>query len=474
MIINNTLAFVIKELVSQIAGENAGEFVSELAKDCTDIMLHNVFGHKNSETPNGQFLMLIDDSLCEFCKYLADREFEYDPKAYTRIKAKTVSNCMSDEKLLKSILKEMLGDESYNLLNEEDIKKWFRIIDYRLPQNKYEVLFRYVLKHRNNQKQLDAESVLKIVQALNTINGEKTIEDVLCDWFLEHYLDFSDATDNNVLEIGYILTDYLEKRKNYGKSVEIANQLLKVYDNDEDLYVHNKEYIRKIIGCAYSLAIANVTPEDKKRKLLREASLLFDKAKKMCKKYENTRGNQYEDIEFLWGLYYSDYGAMLVNKGNLYKNKGDFSKAKKCYKKAEKNHKLSLEKRKKLKKALKTSKLYDKKEIKNMIARTKSNIGGVYFRLERYEDSINMQKKALKTFIKQRDIIRQFRTEELIVGNYISLWESDINLMSHSDFEMCMNYMNSAKFYYEITNNKSLDGILKKILKLKELAKDKK
>lgn len=282
------------------------------------------------------------------------------------------------------------------------------------------------------------------------------------------------SIDNDVLEIGYILTDYLEKRKNYEKSVEIANQLLKVYDVDKFMYVLDKEYIRKIIGCAYSLAIANVTPKDKKKKLLNEASTLFAEAKKMCQDYENKSGNQYEDIEFLWGLYYSDYGAMLVNKGILYKNEGNLSKARKIFKEAEKAHKANLEKRKKLKKSLKSNKSYDKKEIQNMIARTISNIGGVYFRLEKYEDSINLQKEALKTFDKQGDIIRQFRTEELIVGNYISLWENDINLISQKEFEVCMEYMKSAKFYYEITNNKSLDGVMKKISVLNKLAADRK
>ncbi|RAZ46221.1 hypothetical protein DK853_47485, partial [Klebsiella oxytoca] len=74
----------------------------------------------------------------------------------------------------------------------------------------------------------------------NTIKGEETIEDVLCDWFTEHCPDSLSSIDNDVLEIGYILTDYLEKRKNYEKSVEIANQLLKVYDVDKFMYVLDK------------------------------------------------------------------------------------------------------------------------------------------------------------------------------------------------------------------------------------------
>lgn len=78
---------------------------------------------------------------------------------------------------MKSILREMLGEESYELLDEQDIKQWVHIVDYRLVQDRYQVLYRYILSHSN------------------TIKGEETIEDILCDWFLEHCSDFSDSID---------------------------------------------------------------------------------------------------------------------------------------------------------------------------------------------------------------------------------------------------------------------------------------
>lgn len=464
MVVGVGIVTGIKVLVSEALAEKVKGHIGNLF----DRTLYALFGEKDWDTPKVQFLKLMDDSLRRFCReYLTDRKFEYDAKAYTRISVTAALDAKTDKKILTAILADMLGEESYNLLNEEDIENWFDAVRWELAQDKYGVLFRYFQQHSDNEQQLDTETVLKIVRTLNKSDG--TIEDILCDWFSEHWLCSQNVVDNNVFEIGYILTDYLEKRKNYEKSVEIAYQLLKAYDTDASVEMADKDYIYKMIGCAYSLTIANVTPKDKKKRLLDAAGFYFDKAKKLCEDYENVRENRFEDVKFLLGLYYNDYGALLVNKGNLCKSEGDLEKAASFYSAAEEAHKSSLDNRQALREALKTSDLYDKQDVDNMIARTISSIGGVYFRLERYKDSIEMQKKALETFKRQGDVIRQFRTQELIVGNYICLWERDNNQIPRSEFEMCMNYMKSARIYYEITNNKSLEGVMKKISILEKM-----
>lgn len=466
IMIKTVLILTLKKLISEVAGEVAGEFTGEVA----NMMLYEMFGRENLNTPSGQFLMLMNDSLCDFCSffYSEGKAFEYDMDAYTRIKVVSLK-CSSDKKLLNSILLEMLDEESYSLLDGQDIEKWYSIVDNRLPRDEYQVLYRYILNHTDKKEQLNVESVLKIVQALNTIKSEETLEEVLCNWFSEQCSGTFDSIYKDTLEVGYILTDYLEKRKNYGKSVEIANQLLKIYENEDCKCILDKEYIRKIIGCAYSLAIADVHPEDKKRELLENSEIFFAKALEMCEEYEKNKFCQYEDKKFLWGLYYSDYGAMLVNKGNYYKDRGDFTTAEGYYKRAKEAHELSLNYRLSLKEALNESELYDKNEIDNMIARTISNLGGAYFYLTRYRDSIEKQEEALKIFERQGDRVREYRTKELIVGNYILLWKDSIDLISQSDFDKCMGYLKAAKFYYEITNNKSLDGVVKKIIELENV-----
>lgn len=447
---------------------------TDLIVEIGSIMAYQIFGDKNLDTVNGQFLMLMSDSLFEFCEYLnkrIDREnpckFEYDSNAYTQIKLVTLSSSTSDV-LLKSILREMLGDPSYKLLNEQDIKQWIGIVDKRLPQERYKTLYRYLLIHKEKHNQLSVDTVLKFVQTLNMIEGEETIEDVLYNWFFEQ----CSKIDNNfinkdILEVGYILADYLEKKNNYDRAVEIAKQLLKVYDKEIDTY--DKECIHKFIGCAYSFAIARVQPEGKKLQCLEHSEILFQKAYILCENFANIRENRYEDKEFLWALYYSDYGAMLVNKGDYCKSKQDDTGAGVFYENAEKAHKMSLEHKRSLRKAINGNRLYDENQIDNMIARSISNLGGVFFRMEKYKDSLKQQQEALKVFVNQGDRVREYRTKELIVGCYIALWDNNISILKKEDVDMCIQYMKTAKFYYEITNNRNIDIVVNKIATLEKI-----
>ncbi len=63
-----------------------------------------------------------------------------------------------------------------------------------------------------------------------------------------------------------------------------------------------------------------------------------------------------------------------------------------------------------------------------MIARCTSNIGSALFRLERYKESIEKHKEALKVFIELKDKDREFWTKEYIIGASIKLW-----LRNHND-----------------------------------------
>lgn len=74
-----------------------------------------------------------------------------------------------------------------------------------------------------------------------------------------------------VIDIGYKLTDIFERDSKYNKSLEIAKQILSYYDLAGDKSkLFDKDYIRKMIGCAYSIAIAKVSDMEK-RELLKES-----------------------------------------------------------------------------------------------------------------------------------------------------------------------------------------------------------
>ena len=107
--------------------------------------------------------------------------------------------------------------------------------------------------------------------------------------------------------------------------------------------------------------------------------------------------NKLSDKEFLWGLYYSDYGAFLLNEGDLYKKENKEYAFKQTYELALQSYKNSLECRKRLLDSL--NDVDDIQDAQNMMARSISNMGVALFRLERYAESLNNHKEALKIFM---------------------------------------------------------------------------
>lgn len=142
----------------------------------------------------------------------------------------------------------------------------------------------------------------------------------------EIYLFYKANCDKNnwssdIIDIGYLLTDIFDRELEYEKSLDITKQILVYYELSglKKEYMFDVKYIRKMIGCAYGMAIAKVKSEEKKEELLNQSEKLFNKAKDLCENYSNSIANDFCDKEFLWGMYYSNHGAFLLNKGDSYK-----------------------------------------------------------------------------------------------------------------------------------------------------------
>ena len=258
---------------------------------------------------------------------------------------------------------------------------------------------------------------------------------------------------SDIIEIGYQLTDIFERDKQYDKSLEIAKQLLGYYDlSEEREELFNKKYIRKIIGCAYSIAIAKVQDVEKEE-LLKEAKTLFDKMKKLCQNYYSSMANSLSDKELLWGLYYSDHGAYFLNEGDSNKKKQNDKEARQAYELALEEYKQSLEHRKILLGTIDGEDSVLIQEAKNMIARSISNMGVALFRLERYRESIEKHEEALKHFIELKDKDRECRTKEYIIGSFIELCQKDNDEWFLKDLRKCQKYLEELINYYGDVSN---------------------
>lgn len=248
---------------------------------------------------------------------------------------------------------------------------------------------------------------------------------------------------SDIIDIGYLLTDIFERESEYEKSLEITNKILKYYELSEykKMYMLDKNYIRKMIGFAYGMAIAKVKSDEQKDDLLKQAEKLFGRVKELCEHFSDSIANSFYDKEFLWGIYYNDHAAFLLNKGDTYRKRQDHVNAEMAYKAALGESKQSLEHRKKLLKVINNEDYDTVNETKNMIARSTSTIGSALYRLNKYNESIEKHKEALKVFIELKDKDREFRTKEYIIGSSIMLWQENQDGLSLEDYRQCQDYM---------------------------------
>ena len=154
--------------------------------------------------------------------------------------------------------------------------------------------------------------------------------------------------------------------------------------------------------------------------------------------------------KFLEGLLCSNYGAWFVNMADLEKSEGNIEYATELYMKGIDKHIASKKSREIELKILQFEENNSGervKEVKDRIARCKSNIGGVYFKMENYEKAIKFQKAALKDFENLDDEERKNLVKNYIVGGYLKMWEIDRDKYKEQDYLECKKYVSEMKAY---------------------------
>lgn len=363
-------------------------------------------------------------------------------------------------------------NEIYND-TENDLIGWVRT-DSIIKKYKIETIQdNGILRQSNVSRQLqedgEANEILKnfleswIKQDFHTEGRKKEIE-VIYNYY-KKICDKGNWT-NTIIDIGYLLTDVFDRESEYDKSLEITKQILTYYElyGVEGDGVLNPKYIRKIIGCSYGLAIAKVKSDEQKAELLNQSEKLFKKAKELCENYSKNIANIYFEKEFLWGMYYSDHAAFLINKGDYNKKMQDVNNAEREYNLALEDCKTSIEHREKLLKVVNSADYATKHEVQDMMARVVCSMGVIFYRLNQFEESIKKHEEALRTFIVLDDKDREYRTKEYIIGSSIKLWKRDPNNVSFEKFNTCQNYLNELFSRFGNTDNlRNYKKVLKEI-----------
>ena len=239
-----------------------------------------------------------------------------------------ISNISKQQELTNYVVIKMLNDMFiFNQRNSEEALDYLKSIKNGMNNNKGSLM-------SQEHKRL-AQMVRKYSQ--DGFRWKMEEIDNFYEIFKTNYT-YKNMTPD-IVELGYWLTDVYERDKRFDRSIEIALIILEYLEKIEnDIEINtDKDYIQKIIGCAYSLIIPKRELIEKKQ-LLEQSEKYLIYAEKCCRKYCENKRNRIVEQKFLEGLLYSNYGAWYVNKADIEKIQGNIEKATELYQEGIEKH----------------------------------------------------------------------------------------------------------------------------------------
>lgn len=301
------------------------------------------------------------------------------------------------------------------------------------------------------QENFDTAKQEDLYEGLNFINN--TFYSCFCDLAI-------DGCSQELLGIGYWLTNVYEYTSDYEKSVKIAHILLDHFLNNVSRI--DKFILHKLIGCAYTLGIAKINDFEKKEKCIQETFDLFSKIDSMIKKWKYRSRSDYL---FIMGLFYSNFAASSINRYDWeFKHDKDEKKYLIKCKQVLNYHLKSKKYREELNSFCKTS------DSIIRLYQTNSNIAGIYYRLKEFEKSISLHKEVLNYWIEINDKTRAMMSKTYIIGNYIELWNFT-NEIKDEELKECLEFLNECKEFYKNRDTTRYKNIVEKYLEVKETIK---
>ena len=315
-----------------------------------------------------------------------------------------------------------------------------------------------------------------ILQALSKVFFNANLQDKslykeLADEIYQIFCNnLNDESSPIFIDIGYWLADIYERTNDFVKSANLANDIIKIIENQYHSGQQiQKDHIRKLIGCAYSIIIVKEKDYSTKLNLLSTAKPLLLQANSFLEnKKSSFSNNEYLELKALW---YSDYAALMTNYYDNDKSAGVSSKED-YLNESLNNHLKALETREKWLANLSAA---DKKitgPIEVVIAQSTSNIGGIYYRLGNFSRALTYQRNAFQAFSRLGEKTRAFATMGYIIGIYLKIWSSNGEGITPSEYNECSNYAAelAASYYQKKEKNKAKEVHLDKIQPLEKIA----
>lgn len=276
----------------------------------------------------------------------------------------------------------------------------------------------------------------------------------------------------NDINVAYALTEVYDYIGDGTKSAILSEKILEVLKNSKPATMEH--YIRYLIGCSYSLTIAKADDEMKCR-YLQIARVNFSKAKEQLESSDiDLYMGKLSQLE-LWGLYYSDHAAYLVNSG---KQSGSRRLREDFNNKALEEYKLSKEKRETAYNTSKRLCVWDNGSdgdddwqndsnrlirLKSVIIKTNSNIASMAYRMGNYLEAIEAHEQVLQQWIEIGDQANIHLTKVYIIGSSIELARVDESQVTANLAKRVRTYLNDCCGYYESSKDQErLKDVLKK------------
>lgn len=250
------------------------------------------------------------------------------------------------------------------------------------------------------------------------------------DNIINRYLNNDEEIPYSWINYGYWLTDVYDHSDKYDKALKLTNKLFSII-NGQDISRRISVYhsIKYSIGLYYTLAIAKIKDKNVRIKNIAEAERVYQNYG-IEQKIENSNISQIRKYDLL-GQYYSDYAAVMLNKGDILPENIRDQRIP-IYEWALDYHKLGLKVREQYcKLAVSPQDVNDSRVGK---LKSISNIGSTYYRLGRFKEAIDIHKLYLSQSSRED---RQYAVSETyILGAYVEKWNKDryINAEEEKEF----------------------------------------
>ncbi len=245
------------------------------------------------------------------------------------------------------------------------------------------------------------------------------------------------------INYGYWLGGIYERGKQYDKSAGLAHKFLEIL-GEEGITKRISKYhsIRFTIGLAYSLAIAKSDNNSIRKANLDEAEKTYieplSDGKTLLEEIDDAELPDVRKFE-LRGLYYSDYAAFRINKGQFLKDNHE-SGYEDEFEKALAIHKEGVHDREKYLELAETE--HDKKDAKARLLQSKSNVANVLFHMGRYDEAIEVHKEIVSESESTARI--HILSETYILGSYICKWKLEKSISADEEKEF-LYYLKDSK-----------------------------